>query len=189
MKLFSKFWTKSEIIEGECCQQVLADGSKRYVHDGLLFELKDFYSLDNVATRTQAPKEAASKAPEDAKSLPLAGLDFGRPKQATIPEAMAADNVHKFQDQEVFQILDKDAAGVVYDEKEQPKTPERIPKDIVGKFEQQHLRKAAKQEEERLLAAQPEEPKRVVVDPSVPFLQRPFKMHLVRAFLTQFDGS
>lgn len=33
------------------------------------------------------------------------------------------------------------------------------------------------------------EPKPVVVDPSVPFVQRPFKMHLQRAFLTQFDGS
>lgn len=34
-----------------------------------------------------------------------------------------------------------------------------------------------------------EAPKPVIVDSSLPFAQRPFKMHLLRAFLTQFDGS
>jgi len=31
--------------------------------------------------------------------------------------------------------------------------------------------------------------RRIVVDPSVPLAQRPFKMHFLRSFLTQFDGS
>lgn len=78
MKLFSKFWTKGEFIEGECCHQVLADGSKSYVHDGLLFELKDFYKLDNISVRSYKQPEAPSTVPEMA--MPLAGLEFGRPK-------------------------------------------------------------------------------------------------------------
>jgi hypothetical protein len=52
VKLFSKFWTKNNIIEGECTQQILTDGSTSYIHDGLIFELKDFYSLDNVSIRS-----------------------------------------------------------------------------------------------------------------------------------------
>jgi len=56
VKLFSKFWTKNNVIEGECCQQILTDGSKSYTHDGLLFELKDFYTIDNVAIRSQVIK-------------------------------------------------------------------------------------------------------------------------------------
>lgn len=49
---------------------------------------------------------------------------------------MASDNVHKFKDQDVFKILDKDAGAVVYEQPEQPKQAENIPKDIVGKFRQ-----------------------------------------------------
>ena len=49
---------------------------------------------------------------------------------------MAADNVHKFKDQDVFKILDKDAQDtVVYDQPEQPKHADKVPKDILGKFE------------------------------------------------------
>lgn len=77
VKFFSKFWTKGEFIEGECCHQVLADGSKSYVHDGLLFELKDFYKLDNIAVRSHKP---VAQVQEPEKATPLAGLDFGRPK-------------------------------------------------------------------------------------------------------------
>lgn len=51
IKFYSKFWTKSEIIEGECCHQVLLDGSQQYKHDGLIYELKDFYNFDNISVR------------------------------------------------------------------------------------------------------------------------------------------
>ena len=58
---------------------------------------------------------------------------------------------------------------------------------FVGKFKQQQsMMKAAKEEK---AAAVAEEPKPLVVDSSVPFVKRPFKVHLLRAFLTQFDGS
>lgn len=156
VKLFSKFWTKGEFIEGECCHQVLADGSKSYVHDGLLFELKDFYKIDNIAVRAHQQVEVPIKEPEN--GMPLAGLDFGRPKQVTIPEEMASDNVHQFKDQDVFKILDKEAAGVVYEEKKPPKTVERVPKDIVGKFQQQQNLAKAKQEQDAVLAAAVEKP-------------------------------
>jgi len=43
VKFVSKFWTKAALIEGESRLQILADGSKTYVHDGLLFELQDVY--------------------------------------------------------------------------------------------------------------------------------------------------
>lgn len=116
VKLFSKFWTKDESIEGECCHQVLADGSKSYVHDGLLFEHKDFYKLDNITVRAPTKAEPVTTQPED--NMPLAGLDFGRPKHAAIPEELAPDNVHKFKDQDVFEILDGEPKGVVYEKPE-----------------------------------------------------------------------
>lgn len=97
VKLFSKFWTKNNTIEGECTQQVLMDGSKSYMHDGLLFELKDFYTIDNVAIRSNEKNVSApSHVPIERPNVPLAGLEFGRPKQVTIPEKITPDNVHKF---------------------------------------------------------------------------------------------
>jgi len=54
VKFVSKFWTKASLIEGESRLQILADGSKTYVHDGLLFELKDVYKLDNILVRHSA---------------------------------------------------------------------------------------------------------------------------------------
>lgn len=87
----------------------------------------------------------------------------------------------------------------------------RIPSDIVGKFQQQQNQTTATKESTDkttvsnvqrsyatgsvipfsadLEATKAEPPKPVVVDPSLPFAERPFKMHLMRAFLTQFDGS
>lgn len=53
VKFYSKFWTKREFIEGECCHQVLSDGSKQYTHDGLIFEMKDFYTIDNITKKSE----------------------------------------------------------------------------------------------------------------------------------------
>jgi hypothetical protein len=83
IKFYSKFWTKREFIEGECCHQVLTDGSKNYTHDGLIFEMKDFYTIDNITKRTIS---SLSTAPEEAANIKLAGLEFGRPKPVTIPQ-------------------------------------------------------------------------------------------------------
>ena len=51
IKFYSKFWTKSDVIEGECCHQVLLDGSQSFKHDALVYELKDFYVFDNITVR------------------------------------------------------------------------------------------------------------------------------------------
>jgi hypothetical protein len=89
--------------------------------------------------------------------------------------------------------LDKDKSPeieVVYDKQEKQKTPERgIPKDVLGKFEEQSKQKAIKEEGERILTGSPvkveePQPKPLVIDPQVPFVKRPFKMHVMREFLT-----
>lgn len=67
------------------------------MHDGLLFELKDFYTIDNVAIRSNEKNVSApSHVHIEKPNVPLAGLEFGRPKQVTIPEKITPDNVHKF---------------------------------------------------------------------------------------------
>lgn len=47
----SKFWTNqaSRLLEGESCLQLLNDGSKHFSHDGLLFEMKEFFSCDDIS--------------------------------------------------------------------------------------------------------------------------------------------
>ena len=50
----SKFWTNqaSRLLEGESCLQLLNDGSKHFSHDGLLFEMKEFFSCDDISHNT-----------------------------------------------------------------------------------------------------------------------------------------
>lgn len=116
VKLFSKFWTKGALIEGECCHQVLTDGAKSYVHDGLLFELRDCYKLDNIAVRSQRPSPQPA---QEEVVVPLEGLEFGRPAEVTVPEAIAPDNVHQFKDQDVFKILESDSPVIIRKEPEE----------------------------------------------------------------------
>jgi hypothetical protein len=49
IKCYKKYWTNFEknIVEGERCLQVLCDGQKSFTHDGLLFELKDYFGFEN----------------------------------------------------------------------------------------------------------------------------------------------
>lgn len=78
IKLFSKFWTKFDKIEGECCHQVLINGSKKYMHDGLIYELKDFYTVDNITVRKN--KRPLPAYQPSNQNVSLAGLDFGGPQ-------------------------------------------------------------------------------------------------------------
>jgi hypothetical protein len=50
VKFYTKFWVniQSSEIEGESLTQVLVDGSSGYHHDGLIYELKDQWKLENI---------------------------------------------------------------------------------------------------------------------------------------------
>lgn len=50
VKFYTKFWVNIQScqIEGESLTQVLVDGSSGYHHDGLIYELKDQFKLENV---------------------------------------------------------------------------------------------------------------------------------------------
>lgn len=51
VKHYSKVWINggTRKLEGESCLQLLNDGSKSYSHDGLLFEMKDSFAMDDVS--------------------------------------------------------------------------------------------------------------------------------------------
>ena len=90
------------------------------------------------------------------QALPLAGLDFGAPKQVALPETMAAENVHQFQDKDVFKLLDQDkftiedlpvesnkvashqeqknVGSATRQQEEHSQPVERVPTDVAGKF-------------------------------------------------------
>lgn len=54
VKFYTKLWVnvfKNE-IEGESLFQVLVDGSSGYHHDGLIYELKDVFKLENVLKKS-----------------------------------------------------------------------------------------------------------------------------------------
>jgi len=54
VKFFTKFWIniQNNEIEGESLTQVLVDGSSGYHHDGLIYELKDQFKLENILKKT-----------------------------------------------------------------------------------------------------------------------------------------
>ena len=54
VKFYTKFWIniQNNEIEGESLIQVLVDGSSGYHHDGLIYELKDCFSLENILKKT-----------------------------------------------------------------------------------------------------------------------------------------
>lgn len=57
---------------------MLINGSKKYKHDGLIYELKDFYQFDNISVRkNKRSLDVTFSAPRG--DVPLAGLDFGGP--------------------------------------------------------------------------------------------------------------
>lgn len=127
IKFYSKFWTKREFIEGECCHQVLTDGSKSYTHDGLIFEMKDFYTIDNITKR--APSALITSPILESTQVKLAGLEFGRPKPVTIPQNLNSDNIKNFDDQDVFRIIDENLKEeIVFDEKSQASRKQGINK-------------------------------------------------------------
>ena len=51
VKHYSKVWVNAGTrkLEGESCLQLLNDGAKSYSHDGLLFEIKDAFAMDDVS--------------------------------------------------------------------------------------------------------------------------------------------
>ena len=58
IKCQKKYWTNIEkkSVEGERCFQVLSDGQINKTHDGLLFELKDFFSFENCLKKCGSQK-------------------------------------------------------------------------------------------------------------------------------------
>lgn len=86
------------------------------MHDGLIFELKDFYTLDNIVKKQPMTSTATSGG--SSEPLKLAGLEFGRPKPVVIPQDISSANIKNFQDQDIFKIVDKkwDQEDIIYDE-------------------------------------------------------------------------
>ena len=79
----SKFWTNaaSRLLEGESCLQLLSDGSKSYSHDGLLYELKEFFTCDDISRC--APGDLVVKKFKPAE-INLDIIDFhGKRKEAS----------------------------------------------------------------------------------------------------------
>ena len=66
IKCYKKYWTNisKKSVEGERCLQVLTDGQRNFTHDGLLFELKDYFSFENCLKKLGSQKTTVQLVPK-----------------------------------------------------------------------------------------------------------------------------
>lgn len=217
VKFYTKFWVniQNNEIEGESLTQVLVDGSSGFHHDGLIYELKDCLSMENVLKKTgslRIRKQVITKTVPIVHKIQDSKKEMVESMQKDIETIITGEqrSQQDTNDVPVFDIINLKSDRPSSRERSAQNTIHDVPKDIATNFKinvekmetPSNSSKSISKAEGRspgkttqnTIIKYKEVTEEILVDDeyqnsNLSLIMRVAKLKLVRSFLTQFDGS